>query len=155
MPHAAPASGSPRRARRATAAAVAVLGASLAVGVAPAFADLSVEVRTVTAPVVNMAASQTPATVACPSGSVLAGGGIRAYFAGVINPADPYHPINGLVVRGLLTSDPAGNASTNGATTPGALTTYSGFAGQSEAGDEFTGFAMCVSGGFQQTVIVV
>src|SRR5262245_53932602 len=154
MPHAAPASGSPRRARRAV-VVWAVLTASLAVGVAPAFADLSVEVRTATAPVPNMAASQTGVSVACPAGSALAGGGIRAYYAGVINPADPYHPINGLVVRGLMTSDAAGNVSASGVTTPTTITAYSGFAGQSEAGDEFTGFAMCVSGGFQQTVIVV
>src|SRR5262245_59661070 len=99
MPHAASRSGSPRT-RRATAVAVAILVASLAVGVSPAFADLSVEVRTVSAPVPNMAASQTGVTVPCPAGSTLAGGGIRAYYTGAFNPADPYHPINGLVVRG-------------------------------------------------------
>jgi hypothetical protein len=133
----------------------------LALGVAAASVDtgsaasaLSITVSEVAQPVASLAASQTPATVTCPAGTVLVGGGIRAYYTGPPNPG-VLEPINGLVVRGLMTSDSGGNLSGSGATSPSSWTAIGGFAGQNENNDQETGYAMCASGGPPGTQIVV
>jgi hypothetical protein len=95
----------------------------------------------------NTAASATSATAACPSGTVLVGGGIQIGRA-----TDTATPGNGLKVNGSVPSDAGGNPVANGAADPAFWTAVGGFGGQSEAGDQVTSFAMCSTGGPAHTV---
>lgn len=127
---------------------VALIGSALTLApflapAAPAATALSIQVHEVTVPVVNMAASQSTATVTCPAGQVLVGGGAHEYYGGP--PVSAYEPINGLVIKGTVPSDAAGNTTT--ANDPSSWTAYGGFAGQSENNDLDTAFAMCATGG--------
>src|SRR5215475_9667318 len=129
-------------------AASAALAAFVAAAPARQAADsLTMSVQTATVPVGNAAASQTPSTVGCPGGSVLVGGGLRAFFSGTIVAGDPYHPINGLVLRGLGSTDAGGTMNGGGVSDSSSWTAYSGFAGQNEPNDSVTAFAMCATGG--------
>src|SRR5262245_60426720 len=114
-------------------AAAAAVAISVAAAVSSGASDggLLVEVKTVTVPVANMASSKTPATVTCTPGSTLLSGGIRAFHTLPFNPSDPYHPINGLVVRGILASDSVGALAQDGTLDPDSWTALAGFAGQS------------------------
>jgi hypothetical protein len=132
-----------------------VTGACVALSLAgSALADIGVVVRATTVPVANSPASQTPSTATCPTGTVLSSGGARVYFGGTIDPADPYHPINGLIVRGVGPSDSDATPSANGAGDPSSWTVFGGFAGQSELGDVATTFALCTTGGPAHTAVV-
>src|SRR5947208_11208094 len=73
-------------------------------------ATVSVQLAAVTQTVTNAAASQTPATAGCPAGTVLVGGGIRVFHAtgDQIDVSSTYEPSNGLVVKGILPTDPSG-----------------------------------------------
>jgi hypothetical protein len=102
--------------------------------------------------VVNTAASQSTATVTCPAGQVLVGGGAHEYYGGP-PVSGAYEPINGLVIKGTVPSDAAGNTTT--ANDPSSWTAYGGFAGQSENNDLDTAFAMCATGGPAHTVVRV
>src|SRR5437588_1722776 len=117
-------------------------------------AGVSVQVAAVTQTVANVAASQTPATTACPAGTVLVGGGIRVFFAtgDQIVTSLVYEPNNGLVVKGSLPTDASGTIVPSA--DPAHWTALGGFAGQSEAGDDVTGFAMCSTGGPAHTLVV-
>jgi hypothetical protein len=97
-------------------------------------AGVSVQVAAVTQTVANVAASQTPATAACPAGTVLVGGGIRVFFAtgDQIVTSLVYEPNNGLVVKGSLPTDASGTIVPSA--DPAHWTALGGFAGQSEAG---------------------
>src|SRR2546427_1737699 len=96
---------------------------------APAASGLSLQVHEVTVPVVNMAASQSTATVTCPAGQVLVGGGAHEYYGGP-PVSGVYEPINGLVIKGSVPTDASGNNTTT-ANDPSSWTAYGGFAGQS------------------------
>jgi hypothetical protein len=128
--------------------------AVLAGGVTASDGGLSIAVEAATAPVPSLAASESPLTLTCSPGSVLVGGGVRAFTTRTFDPQDPYHPINGLVLRGTLPSDVDGTPSPDGAGDPRSWTAFGGFAGQSETGDVMTGFALCASGGPEHTVVV-
>lgn len=138
---------------------MALLAASFAfVLAAPAAQALpAIAVHTVTGPVTAQQASETPVTASCPSGSVLTGGGIHAFYSGPPpDPAtNPYEPINGLIMRGTTPSDAAGQPSASGATDVAAWTAYAGFAGQFEINDSATAFALCsTADGPAHTVVV-
>jgi alpha-tubulin suppressor-like RCC1 family protein len=117
-------------------------------------AAVSVQVAAVTQTVTNLAASQTPATAGCPAGTVLVSGGIRVFHAtgDQIIVSSTYEPINGLVVKGSLPTDASGTIVPSA--DPAHWTALGGFAGQSEAGDDVTGFAMCSTGGPAHTEVV-
>jgi len=117
-------------------------------------ATVSVQLAAVTQTVTNAAASQTPATAGCPAGTVLVGGGIRVFHAtgDQIIVSSTYEPINGLVVKGSLPTDPSGT--TVPSADPANWTALGGFVGQSEAGDDVTAFAMCSTGGPTHTQVV-
>jgi alpha-tubulin suppressor-like RCC1 family protein len=119
-----------------------------------AAAGVSVQVAAVTQTVTNAPASQTPATAGCASGTVLVGGGIRVFHAAgdqIVTPT-VYEPTNGLVVKGSLPTDASGTSVPNA--DPASWTAFGGFAGQSEAADDVTAFAMCSAGGPNHTQVV-
>jgi hypothetical protein len=134
---------------------VLVLTGVAAIGVLAALADTvpGLTVHASTAPMVNAASSQTPTTVGCPSGSTLVGGGFRDNVA-ADGSQNTMVPNNGLTMHGTYPSDPGGNASGSGASTPGNWTAMGGFAGQAEAGDVVTAFAICATGGPSHTTVV-
>lgn len=115
---------------------------------------VSVQVSAVTQTVTNAPASQTTATVGCPPGTVMVGGGIRAFHGtgDQIVTSTVYEPINGLVIKGTAPSDAVGGPAP--ANDPANWTAFGGFAGQSETGDDVTGFAMCSTGGPTHTALV-
>jgi hypothetical protein len=117
-------------------------------------AGVSVQVAAVTQTVTNLAGSQTPATAACLAGTVLVGGGIRVFHGtgDQIIVSSTYEPINGLVIKGTLPTDASGTIVPS--TDPANWTALGGFAGQSEAGDDVTAFAMCSTGGPAHTQVV-
>src|ERR1700730_2285709 len=111
-------------------------------------ATLSTQVATATQPMGNAPGTASSATVPCPSGTVLIGGGVQIGRA-----TDTATPGNGLKVNGTMPSDSAGNPVANGATDPSFWTAVGGFGGQSEAGDQVTSFAMCSTGGPAHTTV--
>ncbi|HLI57137.1 MAG TPA: DUF11 domain-containing protein, partial [Actinomycetota bacterium] len=113
-------------------------------------ATLGVQVAATTVPVANFAASQTTSTATCPAGDVLVGGGAYEFF-NATPVSGTYEPINGLVIKGTVPSDAAGNTTT--ASSPSSWTAYGGFAGQSELNDADTAFAMCLTGGPSATIV--
>lgn len=121
----------------------------------PAHADTAspglpdVTIQTAAVPMTNAANSATNATAGCPSGTLVGGG------AFLQRTADANPPNNGLKLNGSIPSDPAGNPVTNNASTPSNWTAVGGFGGQSESGDQVTGFADCASGGPTATTVVV
>ncbi|HEX4518353.1 MAG TPA: hypothetical protein VH063_02110 [Gaiellaceae bacterium] len=91
--------------------------------------------------------STVRATVACPSGSTLVGGGDELTRAGSPVPND------GAVTLGLDPSDSGGSPVAGGATTPANWTAYSGYSGMAPGLDTVTAYGMCLSGGPAATVI--
>jgi hypothetical protein len=136
------------RASRALVATLIPVFATVWLAVPADAATLSTQVATATQPMGNTPGTATSATVPCPSGTVLIGGGIQIGRA-----ADAATPGNGLKVNGTMPSDSAGTAVANGATDPAFWTAVGGFGGQSEAGDQVTTFAMCSTGGPAHTVV--
>lgn len=136
--------------------ALALVAASGALtGTPPAqAAGLAVQVTATTKPVINSAGSATTATVACPTGTVLVSGGVRVYAAAgdSVVTGSTYEPINGLVMRGTYPSDTLGATST--AANPAHWSVQGGFAGQAEAGDMVTGYALCTTGGPTSTRVL-
>ncbi len=86
------------------------------------------------------------ATVACPSGSTLVGGGDELTRSGSPVPND------GAVTLGLYPSDGSGSPLTSG-TTPSNWTAYSGYSGMAPGLDTVTAYGMCLGGGPAATVI--
>jgi uncharacterized repeat protein (TIGR01451 family) len=138
--------------------AAIVVAVSITWALPPASADaaggVSVQVSAVTQTVTNAPASQTPATAGCASGTVLVGGGIRVFHAAgdQVVTSTVYEPNNGLVVKGSLPTDASGVNVPSA--DPANWTALGGFAGQSEAGDDVTAFALCSTGGPSHTQVV-
>ena len=138
------------RARRALVSTLIPVCAMVWLAVPAEAAGLSTQVATASQPMGNAPGTATSATVPCPSGTVLIGGGIDVGRA-----TDTATPGNGLKVNGTMPSDAGGNPVANGATDPAFWTAVGGFGGQSEAGDQVTSFAMCSTGGPAHTTVAV
>ncbi len=91
--------------------------------------------------------STAQATVACPSGSTLVGGGDELTRSGSPVPND------GAVTLGLNPSDSSGNTVSGGTATPSNWTASAGYSGMAPGLDTVTAYGMCASGGPAATVI--
>jgi hypothetical protein len=137
---------------RLTLVAAAAVGLSLLVGVTLGSGASSLSVSIVSA---NTAMTSTTnfstaqAIAACPSGSVLVGGGDELTRSGSPVPND------GAVTLGLNPSDSSGSTAANGAATPSFWTTTAGYSGMAPGLDTITSYAMCASGSFAATVVQV
>lgn len=145
------------RARPAAAGSVVLLGAAVLAwtgGTAANAAPLpDIRVATANAPMTAESATATTATVACPPGTRLVGGGM---WTGRADPSDPAVPINGLRAKGTYPADGTGGPLTAGTTAdPGSWSATGNFGGQSETGDQVTSLALCATKKFQHRTVVV
>jgi hypothetical protein len=110
---------------------------------------MAVQVQVTQTPMNPSAASETPTTATCLSGTKLISGGILQ------DRDDGTLPTNGLRIHGDVPSNAAGAFADNGSVDPTSWTAVGGFGGTGETGDEVKAFALCAgTNGPPKTIIV-
>ncbi len=115
---------------------------------APVRCPLVVQVHVSQAAMNPAAASETPTTATCTSGTTLVGGGVLQ------DRDDGSLPTNGLRIHGDVPSSANGTFAKTGSHDPASWTGVGGFGGTGETGDEVKAFALCASGGPDKTLVV-